>query len=195
MAKWAKSGIMAHMGNYASRAGDKLAHALGEFGIDPTGWVCADFGSSTGGFVDCLLQHGAKKVYAVETGYGQLDWGLRNDERVVVMERTNALRAQLPEKIDLITIDTSWTRQEVIIPRALEHLRDKGKIISLVKPHYEARADQLAKGKLPEEELGTVMEGIKESLSQIITVKGLVESPIVGTKGKNKEFLLLGEKK
>ena len=103
---------------YASRAGEKLEHALKSFGISVLGYVCADFGSSTGGFVDCLLQAGAKKVYAIETGYGVLDWKLRNDQRVIVMEKTNAMHVELPEKIDLITIDTSWTKLEKIIPNA-----------------------------------------------------------------------------
>ena len=183
------------MGKYVSRAGDKLAHALQEFRIDPTGWTCADFGSSTGGFVDCLLQHGAKRVYAVETGYGQLDWGLRNDERVVVMERTNAMHVELEEKMDLITIDTSWTRQEIIIPHALSQLKEGGKIISLIKPHYEARGRHLSRGKVREEHLEVVLEDIKELLNQIVLVKKIIQSPLVGEKGKNKEFLLLCERK
>src|SRR3989344_3151588 len=104
---------------YVSRAGDKLEHALKNFNFNPENLVCADFGSSTGGFVDCLLKFGAKKVYAVETGYGVLDWKLRNDERVIVMERKNAMHVALPEKVDLITIDTSWTKLENIMPNAL----------------------------------------------------------------------------
>ncbi|MEK7690497.1 MAG: SAM-dependent methyltransferase, partial [Bdellovibrionota bacterium] len=98
--------------SFASRAGEKLDHALKTFDVNVQGFVCADFGSSTGGFVDCLLQHGAQKVYAVEKGYGQLDWKLRNDPRVIVMERTNVMHAKLPEHVNLITIDTSWTKLE-----------------------------------------------------------------------------------
>src|SRR5579859_7339270 len=123
------------MNQYVSRAGGKLEFALQEFKISVKDLIVADFGSSTGGFVDCLLQNGAKKVYAVETGYGVLDWKLRNDPRVIVMERTNAIHVELPEKVDLITIDTSWTRQRNILPNALKNLKEGRKIISLIKPH------------------------------------------------------------
>src|ERR1700734_1788477 len=123
---------------YVSRAGEKLAHALKSFDISVAGLVCADFGSSTGGFVDCLLQAGAKRIYAVETGYGVLDWKLRNDEKVVVMERKNAMHVELPEKVDLITADTSWTKLDKIIPNILKNLKPEGHIVALVKPQYEA---------------------------------------------------------
>src|SRR5271163_2045641 len=99
------------MESFASRAGLKLDHALDAFELDVTGLVCADLGCSTGGFVDCLLQRGAAKVYAIDTGYGVLDWKLRKDQRVVVMERTNAMHATLPEPAALLTIDVAWTRQ------------------------------------------------------------------------------------
>src|ERR1700690_3710153 len=104
--------------NYVSRAGQKLEHALRSFAIDPTGKICADLGCSTGGFTDCLLQHGASKVYAVDTGYGVLDWKLRKDSRVVVMERVNAMHVQLPELVDVVSIDVAWTRQRRILPSA-----------------------------------------------------------------------------
>ena len=104
---------------FASRAGEKLSFALQHFKLDVKELVCADFGSSTGGFVDCLLKNGAKRVYAVETGYGVLDWKLRNNPQVTVLERTNAIHVQLPEKVDLLTNDTSWTRQEIIFPNIL----------------------------------------------------------------------------
>src|SRR3990167_574522 len=132
---------------YASRAGEKLEHALNTFNVKVDGFVCADFGSSTGGFVDCLLQAGAEKVYAVETGYGVLDWKLRNDKRVVVLERKNAMHIELPEKIDLITIDTSWTKIKKILPNALKNLKADGRIIALIKPHYEAEPKMLREGK------------------------------------------------
>jgi len=122
---------------YASRAGEKLAFALEKFRIDVRGLICADFGSSTGGFTDCLLQNGAMRVYAVETGWGLLDWKLRNDPRVVVMEKTNAMYVELPEKVDLITIDTGWTRQAAILPSAYRNLKDGGIVISLIKPSFE----------------------------------------------------------
>src|SRR5260370_13738538 len=103
------------MPQFVSGAGVELDHALQTFGIDGCGWVCADLGSNTGGFVDCLLQRGAAKVYAIDTGYGALDWKLRNDPRVMVMERTNAMHVELPEKIARISIDVAWTRQKHIL--------------------------------------------------------------------------------
>src|SRR5712675_3605403 len=96
---------------FVSRAGQKLDHALTHFQLDVTGKTCADLGSNTGGFVDCLLQRGATRVYAIDTGYGALDWKLRKDPRVVVMERTNAMHVELPEKVQLVTIDVAWTKQ------------------------------------------------------------------------------------
>src|SRR3989344_6185067 len=118
---------------FVSRAGLKLEHALKFFNISVRSKVCADLGCSTGGFVDCLLQRGAKKVYAVDTAYGVLDWKLRNDPRVVVMERTNALHVQLPELVDFISIDVGWTRQQLILPHALKLLKPDGVIVSLIK--------------------------------------------------------------
>lgn len=175
---------------YVSRAGEKLAHALKHFKIEVSGLVCADFGSNTGGFVDCLLQNGAQKVYAVETGYGVLDWGLRNDPRVVAMERTNAMHVTLPEKVTFISIDTSWTKLNKIIPNALNNLAPGGQIVALIKPHYEASPDQIRKGKLPEELIPQILETVKTELSGLgLTVIGITESPIAGNKAKNKEFL------
>jgi len=176
---------------FVSRGGEKLDHALKAFNIDPTGWVCADFGASTGGFVDCLLQHGAEKVYAVETGYGTLEWKLRNDKKVVVMERTNAMHVDLPEKVDLVTIDTSWTKLEKILPNALLNLKPDGQIIALLKPHYEAGPNAIRKGKLPEENVDAVVDQVKTQIKELgILIAGITESPIVGGKGKNKEFLV-----
>lgn len=175
---------------YASRAGEKLEHAIKEFGADVSNLVCADFGSSTGGFVDCLLQHGAQKVYAVETGYGTLDWKLRNDPRVIVMERQNAMHVVLPEKVDFITIDTSWTKLEKVVPNALLNLKPEGHIITLVKPHYEADQPRLIKGKLPEEAIPEVLHEVRAKLKGLgLEIIGETESPILGEKGKNKEFL------
>ncbi|HTL27962.1 MAG TPA: SAM-dependent methyltransferase, partial [Tepidisphaeraceae bacterium] len=104
--------------DFVSRAGQKLLHALDEFKIGVTDKVCADLGCSTGGFTDCLLRRGAKKVYAVDTGYGVLDWKLRNDPRVVVIERTNAMHVELPEKVQVVSIDVAWTKQRNILPSA-----------------------------------------------------------------------------
>src|SRR6187401_2534772 len=136
------------MGEFASRGGQKLDHALTHFDLDVAGKVCADLGSNTGGFVDVLLRRGATKVYAIDTGYGALDWKLRNDPRVVVMERTNAMHAQLPEKVSLVTIDVAWTRQRHILPAAHRMVLDKGSVITLIKPHYEAEKSRLTKGIL-----------------------------------------------
>ena len=181
---------------FASRAGEKLEHAIREFKISVKGLVCADFGSSTGGFVDCLLQNGAEKVYAVETGYGVLDWKLRNDNRVVVMERINAMHVDLPEKVDFITIDTSWTRLENIIPSALKNLKPAGKIITLLKPHYEVESKMLRKGKLQEELIPNVLGLVKNNLGEIdVEIIGETESPLVGQKGGNKEYLLYLKRK
>ena len=183
---------------YASRGATKLAKALKEFGIDPTGMVCADLGSSTGGFVDCLLQHGAKKVYAIEIGYGVLDWKLRNDPRVVVMERTNAFHVKLPETINIVTIDSGWTKQEKIIPIAFALLKKGGVILSLIKPHYEANKTLLRKGKLPAEivdkVVDTVVANLRQKLGDKIVIHSIITSPITGLKGKNIEYIMYAVK-
>ena len=176
---------------FVSRAGQKLQHALDSFGIDPTGWICADLGCSTGGFVDCLLENGAAKVYAVDTGYGVLDWKLRNDRRVIVMERTNALHVALPEKIDLVTVDAGWTRQKLIIPAAAGLLRAGGKIISLLKPHYEAEPRLLRHGVLPPESAQIIIASVQDDLRGAgFEIAAATPSPIRGT-GGNVEALLL----
>ncbi len=178
------------MNTFVSRAGEKLQFVLDTFKIDATGKITADFGSSTGGFVDVLLQKGAVKVYAVEVGYGTIDWKLRNDERVVVMERTNAMHVELPEKVDLITIDCGWTKQEKILPNAFKNLKDNGVIISLIKPHYEADQKYIHKGKLIDEKVEEVVEDVKAKIQRLgFRMEGLVESPILGEKGGNREFL------
>ncbi len=180
------------MPSFVSRAGEKLQFALSHFNISVEDTVVADFGSSTGGFVDCLLQNEARKVYAVETGYGVLDYKLRKDPRVIVMERTNAMHIELPEKVDLITIDTSWTKQKNILPNAFINLKEGGEIISLIKPHYEADPKFLRKGKLMEEKIDEVLGSVRRDIEDLgAKVKKLVESPIVGEKGKNREFLAL----
>ncbi len=111
---------------YVSRAGEKLEFGLNHFEINVEGLICADFGASTGGFTDCLLKHGAARVYAVDTAYGELDWGLRNDSRVIVLERTNVLDVSLPENPDFICSDLGWTRQKVFLPKALSLLNQHG---------------------------------------------------------------------
>jgi 23S rRNA (cytidine1920-2'-O)/16S rRNA (cytidine1409-2'-O)-methyltransferase len=166
-----------------------LAAALDAFGVDPAGWLCADLGSNVGGFVDCLLQRGASKVYAVDTGYGTLAWKLRKDSRVVVMERTNAMHVALDGPVDLVTIDVAWTPQRHILPNAVKLLKPQGSIITLIKPHYEADKNQLDKGVLKadavEETLIAVLDRIREMSLQVVAT---IESPIAGQKG-NVEYL------
>ncbi len=169
---------------YSSRAGAKLEHALQEFKIDVSGFVCADLGCSTGGFTDCLLQHGAAKVYAVDTGYGVLDYKLRQNSRVVVMERTNALHLTLPEKVDLVTIDVGWTPQKLIIPVAKKLIRPGGVIISLIKPHYEAK-----KAHLTPAESAQVLQNVLSDLGNLRYQ--VTTSPILGQKAQNTEYLLV----
>lgn len=176
--------------NFVSRGGIKLQHALQTFKMDVTGWVCADLGCSTGGFTDCLLQHGAKRIYAIDTGYGVLDWKLRNDARVVVKERTNAMHVSLPEAVDLVVIDCAWTKQAYILPAAKQLLKPDGQIVTLLKPHYETSPKMLRKGILPQDKVDSV---VRDVIDRIIrsgwSVVNRVESPIKGSKG-NTEWLL-----
>ena len=174
---------------FVSRAGQKLDHALETFGLDVAGKTCADLGSNTGGFVDCLLRRGAARVYAVDTGYGALEWKLRKDPRVVVMERTNAMHVTLPEQVDVVTIDVAWTRQRHILPPARRMVRDDGFVVTLVKPHYEADPSKLLKGVLPESEV----DGVVRAVTADVVAAGFalvrtVRSPIHGAKG-NTEVL------
>lgn len=191
---------------YVSRGGLKLLHALDRFGLDVTGMRCADLGASTGGFTDCLLQAGAASVYSVDTAYGEFAWKLRNDERVRVIERTNALHAELPDDlgtgVDLVVIDLGWTRQERAIPAALRWLGPDGRIVSLIKPHYETPRARVKHGEKVEplddataervaREVAARMQGLG------VRVLDMVPSPIRGGKtGKgtakgNVEFLIL----
>ena len=179
------------MANFVSRAGQKLEHALAEFGVDVSGRVCADLGSNAGGFVDCLLQRSAARVYATDTGYGALEWKLRKDPRVVVMERTNAMHAVLPEQVALVTIDVAWTKQRHILPAARRMVRDDGHVVTLIKPHYEAAPALLVKGVLPAEEV----DGVVHAAGADVVASGFellrtVRSPIKGSKG-NAEVLAL----
>jgi 23S rRNA (cytidine1920-2'-O)/16S rRNA (cytidine1409-2'-O)-methyltransferase len=176
---------------FVSRAGQKLDHALREFGVNPAGLLCADLGCSTGGFTGCLLDQGATSVFAVDTGYGVLDWTLRNNPRVVVMERTNAMHVRLPTPVQLITIDVSWTRQKNILLTAGKLLGEGGQIISLVKPHYEAQPAQLRQGVLAEQHLETVLANVEADIAAAgFSVIAKTESPIRGGKG-NREWLYL----
>lgn len=178
------------MDNFVSRGGIKLQAALDQFKIDVTEKIILDVGSSTGGFVDCLLQNGAVKVYALDTCYGELAWKLRNDPKVVVMERTNILHLeQLPEIVDLVTIDAGWTKLELVLPVVKKFLKENGVIIALLKPHYQADQKILKGGVVPKE----LVEGIKNQVLRKIEdlgfkVEQVIESPILGG-GGNKEYL------
>ena len=178
---------------FVSRAGQKLEHALEAFALSPADLICADLGCSTGGFTDCLLRHGAAKVYSVDTGYGVIDWKLRNDPRVSLMERTNAMHVRLPEMVSLITIDVSWTKQKNILSHARTLLADGGQIITLIKPHYEADPKLLRKGKLPDDQLPIVQARVLELIASIgFIVHQATLSPIRGS-GGNAEILALLE--
>jgi 23S rRNA (cytidine1920-2'-O)/16S rRNA (cytidine1409-2'-O)-methyltransferase len=172
-----------------SRAAQKLSHALDAFGIDVTERVCADLGCNVGGFVQVLLERGARTVYAIDTGYGVLDWKLRKDARVVVMERTNAMHAVLPEKADCVTIDVAWTRQRHIIPNALRMIRDGGLIVTLIKPHYEADKSKLRDGVLERARVAEVLRCVESDFESAgAKLEQIVQSPIEGSAG-NVEFL------
>lgn len=178
--------------SFVSRGGFKVNHALNTFQIDVTDFTVLDVGCSTGGFVDCLLQHGATKVYALDTAYGELSWKLRQDPRVKVMERTNVLKLTgFPEAVDLITIDASWTRLSLILPIVRNFLKPKGQIIALVKPHYEADKKLLVKGVLPVEVAEQVKEQVKVQIESLdLKVVNETPSPILGG-GGNTEYLWL----
>ncbi len=181
---------------YVGRGGEKLAWALDHFEVDVAGRVCCDLGSHVGGFVDALLQAGAARVYAVDTSYGTLAWTLRNDPRVEVRERTNALHVTLPETVDLVTSDVGWTRQEKVLPRATGLLQPGGSVLSLVKPQYEAKRAELVagEGRVREEALDRILAGVSQAAAaQGLPVRGPARTPFVGGKGRNPEyFLLLG---
>jgi 23S rRNA (cytidine1920-2'-O)/16S rRNA (cytidine1409-2'-O)-methyltransferase len=183
------------MSEFVSRAGAKLDHALTTFAIDVANETCADLGCSTGGFTDCLLQRGAAKVFAIDTGYGVLDWKLRNDSRVVVMERTNAMHVHLPHPVDIVTIDVGWTRQRNILPSAAKLLGPGGIVVSLVKPHYEAHSKLLRKGVLPDESVDTVVQEVRRDIESMgWDWRGSVQSPIRGSGGNLEVLVWLGRR-
>ncbi|MBI2906248.1 MAG: TlyA family RNA methyltransferase [Chloroflexi bacterium] len=178
---------------FVSRGGLKLCHALDEFPISVASVVALDVGASTGGFTDCLLQRGALRVYALDVGYGQLDYKLRIDPRVVVMERVNAhYPFTLPEKVDVATLDVSFISLEKVLPNVLEWVKEGGDLIVLVKPQFEAGRAQVGKGGLvkdPAVHAQVVGRIINWAIKQGLRLGGLAPSPILGASG-NREFLV-----
>lgn len=182
-----------------------MRHALLEFGVDVRGMACADFGANVGGFTDCLLQDGAALVTAVDTGYGTLAWKLRKDPRVVVRERTNAIHAAGPtaeERVDLVVMDMGWTAQRMCIPAGLAWLKPGGRIITLIKPHYEVSAEEkrlLVDGVLGRADAERIVRRVLEAMPSLgARVLGETESPIIGGKTKgniagNHEWLAMLE--
>lgn len=179
---------------YVSRGGLKLKQGLDHFDITPKDYICVDIGASTGGFTDCLLQHGAQKVYAIDVAYGQLDWKLRQDKRVVVLERFNARHVshkQVPDKIDLAVIDASFISLQKLIPPLLPLFLKQISILALIKPQFEIAKGKVGKGgvvrekELHDEVIASVITFAEE---MNLKVQGVTESPIKGPKG-NKEFV------
>ena len=180
---------------YVSRGGLKLEKALRDFGVRPVGYVCSDSGASTGGFTDCLLQQGAKKVFAIDVGYGQLDWKIRSDERVVVMERTNiryVTPEDLGEPLDLSVIDVSFIGLEIVLPTIKTLLKpDCGQVLCLVKPQFEAGKENVGKkGVVRDPKIHRMVLDQFVSLAHNLgfTILGLTFSPVKGPEG-NIEFL------
>jgi 23S rRNA (cytidine1920-2'-O)/16S rRNA (cytidine1409-2'-O)-methyltransferase len=181
---------------YVSRGGVKLAHALDHFAIDPKGAVALDVGASTGGFTDVLLRRGAERVYAVDVGHGQLDWRLRNDPRVVALEKLNARhlsREHVPEPVDLVVCDASFISLELVLPAALALARPGALLIALIKPQFEVGKDQVGKGGVVRD--AALHEAVCARISRWLAarpgwgVQGVIDSPITGPKG-NREFLI-----
>lgn len=179
---------------YVSRGGLKLEKALRDFGVKPDGYVCSDSGASTGGFTDCLLQQGAKKVFAIDVGYGQLDWKIRSDPRVVVMERTNVRYVtpeQLGEPLDLSVVDVSFISLKIVLPVIKTFLKSTGQVVCLVKPQFEAGKDKVGKKGVvrePETHIKVLDQFVSLARELDFTILGLTFSPVKGPEG-NIEFL------
>jgi 23S rRNA (cytidine1920-2'-O)/16S rRNA (cytidine1409-2'-O)-methyltransferase len=177
---------------YVSRGGLKLAAALDAFAIHPQDWVCADVGASTGGFTDCLLQRGAARVYAIDVGYGQLAWSLREDPRVISLERVNIRYLErLPEPVHLATVDVSFIGLGLVLPRVTQLLDDGGQIIALIKPQFEAGKGQVGKGGVvrdPALHRAAIEKVLAEAAACGLAPAGLLRSPVTGPAG-NVEFL------
>lgn len=186
--------IKGHICPYVGRGGYKMEKAIASYGIDVTGKVAIDVGSSTGGFTDCMLQNGAKKVFAIDVGYGQLDWKLRSDERVVCMERTNArylTKESFDEQIDIASIDVSFISLRLILPVVKELIKDSGEIVALIKPQFEAGREKVGKNGVVRDK-NTHIEVITEIYEFCLSIGlyfyGLDFSPIKGAEG-NREYL------
>ncbi|MGB5985170.1 MAG: TlyA family RNA methyltransferase [Desulfobacterales bacterium] len=184
--------------SYASRGGIKLAEALERFDLEVGDWVCLDVGASTGGWTDCLLQKGARKVFAVDVGYGQLAWKLRQDPRVEVIERSNIrylTASHIPQPVDLAVIDVSFISLKIVVPATLRFLKPTGRLVVLIKPQFEVGKGQVGKGgivKAPDQH-HQVTENLKEFFRDIgLRCPTVIPSPIQGAKG-NREFLALLE--
>jgi 23S rRNA (cytidine1920-2'-O)/16S rRNA (cytidine1409-2'-O)-methyltransferase len=180
---------------FVGRGGLKLDYALDRFKLDVSSRVAVDIGASTGGFTDCLLKRGVKRVYAVDVGYGQLDYRLRQDSRVVVMERVNArYPINLPEKVDLVTIDVSFISVEKVIPSVARLMKTDGNLLVLIKPQFEARRREVGKGGIiKKSELHARVLGrfIAWAIKNNFRLGGLVASPILGASGNREFFVLL----
>ena len=185
---------------FVSRGGEKLAKALLEFEIDARDKVGMDIGASTGGFTDCLLQHGARRVYAIDVGYGQLAWGLRNNPNVVVMERTNVRYLEpgsIPELCDLATVDVSFISVSKFIRHLLTFLKDDGGLVILIKPQFEAGREEVRRGGVVRDKhvhIETIRSLVEFMEGEGLEVKGLTHSPITGPAG-NIEFLVYAIKR
>lgn len=182
--------------SYVSRGGLKLESALKEFKIQVEGLTCLDVGASTGGFTDCLLQHGAACVFAVDVGYGQLAWQIRKDPRVVVIERTNIRnmpQSALPRSVDLAAIDVSFISLKIVVPAVLKFLKSGAKIIALVKPQFEVGKGAVGKGGVVRDpdQHDAVVKNLTDFFSSIgLSRESIIPSPILGPKG-NREFIFL----
>jgi 23S rRNA (cytidine1920-2'-O)/16S rRNA (cytidine1409-2'-O)-methyltransferase len=180
---------------YVSRGGIKLEHALDRFRVDLAGRIVADVGASTGGFTDCVLQRGASRVYAIDVGYGELAWRLRQDPRVVVLERTNIRYLQgLPELVDLATVDVAFISLELVLPRVVSLVHGEGEILALVKPQFEARREQVLKGGVVKDPAvhRSVLEKVTAwAVAHALQVRGLIPSPLRGPAGNVEFFLYL----
>lgn len=184
---------------YASRAGFKLEAALEKFNVDVKDLVAMDAGISTGGFTDCLLQNGIKRVYGVDVGYGQVLEKVRSDPRVILLEKTNLrLLEKLPEPVDLVTLDLSFISILKVMPAVSNLIKPDGKIITLIKPQFEADRADISRGGIVRDDTvhQKVIEKIKNGMAEFgFEMKGVIDSPILGATAGNKEFLALFEKK